>query len=149
MTVALLDACVRYAAPLRDLLLHLTVQFVFQPKWTERIHAEWLENVLRNRPDIPRAALERTRDLMNQWARDWQPPDHDELIPTLSLPDPDDRHVRRRRLPLGRRSTWRTSRSRRWRPTASRRSIPTPSRAASETKRRQPSCGPCGRIEPR
>lgn len=74
MTAAVLDACVLYAAPVRDLFLHLTVQLVFQPKWTERIHGEWLENVLANRPDVSRAALERTRALMNQWARDWQPP---------------------------------------------------------------------------
>jgi hypothetical protein len=93
MTAAVLDACVLYAAPVRDLFLHLTVGFVLQPKWTERIHTEWVESVLANRPDIPRAALERTRDLMNQWARDWRPPEHEALIPTLSLPDPDDRHV--------------------------------------------------------
>lgn len=93
MTTAVLDACVLYSAPVRDLFLHLTVQFVFQPKWTERIHEEWMAGLLARRPDIPRAALERTRDLMNQWARDWQPPAHDALIPTLSLPDPDDRHV--------------------------------------------------------
>lgn len=93
MTAAVLDACVLYSAPLRDLFTHPTVRFVFQPKWTERIHAEWIENVLERRPDLSRSALERTRDLMNQWARDWQPPDHEALIPTLSLPDPDDRHV--------------------------------------------------------
>ena len=73
--------------------MHLTVQFVFQPKWTERIHEEWMAGLLARRPDIPRAALERTRELMNQWARDWQPPEHEALIPTLALPDPDDRHV--------------------------------------------------------
>lgn len=93
MTSAVLDACVLYSAPLRDLFMHLTVQYVFQPKWTARIHAEWIENVLASRPDITREALERTRDLMNQWAREWQPPDHEALIPTLSLPDPNDRHV--------------------------------------------------------
>ena len=30
---------------------------------------------------------------MNEWARDWHVPDHAALVPTLSLPDPDDRHV--------------------------------------------------------
>lgn len=93
MTAAVLDACVLYSAPLRDLFMHLAVYFVFQPKWTERIHAEWMDNVLERRPDLSRSALERTRDLMNQWARDWQPPDHEALIPTLHLPDADDRHV--------------------------------------------------------
>lgn len=73
--------------------MHLAIRFVFQPKWTERIHAEWMESVLEKRPDLSRTALERTRDLMNRWARDWQPPDYEALLPTLSLPDPDDRHV--------------------------------------------------------
>jgi len=87
VTTAVLDACVLYSAPLRDFFMHLAVRFVFQPKWTERIHAEWMGNVLEKRPDLSRAALERTRDLMNRWARDWQPPDYEALIPTLSLPD--------------------------------------------------------------
>ncbi len=30
---------------------------------------------------------------MNRWARDWHVPEHSALISTLSLPDPDDRHV--------------------------------------------------------
>jgi predicted nucleic acid-binding protein len=93
MTTAVLDACVLYAAALRDLFMHLTVRFVFQPKWTEEIHAEWIENVLEHGPGLARARLERARTLMDQWARDWHVPDHMALIPTLSLPDPDDRHV--------------------------------------------------------
>ncbi len=93
MTVAVLDACVLYSAPLRDLLMHLTVHLLFPPKWTDRIHTEWIEGVLRHRPDLARARLERARDLMNRWARDWRVPPHASLIPTLSLPDPDDRHV--------------------------------------------------------
>ncbi len=93
MTAAVLDACVLYSAPLRDLLMHLTVQFVFQPKWTERIHSEWMTNLLARRPDLARADLERTRDLMNRWGRDWQVPACEALAATLTLPDPDDRHV--------------------------------------------------------
>ena len=93
MTTAVLDACVLYAAALRDLFMHLTVHFVFQPKWTEQIHSEWIGNVLEHRPDLERARLERARALMDQWARDWHVPDHTALVPTLSLPDPDGRHV--------------------------------------------------------
>lgn len=93
MTAAVLDACVLYSAPLRDLFMHLTVRLLFQPKWTERIHTEWIEKVLEHRPDLERSRLERTRELMDRWARDWHVPEHDALISTLSLPDPDDRHV--------------------------------------------------------
>lgn len=92
-TIAVLDACILYSAILRDLFMWLTIRLAFQPKWTERIHAEWMENLLQNRPDLTRARLERTRDLMNRWGRDWRVPDHEALIDTLILPDSDDRHV--------------------------------------------------------
>lgn len=93
MTAAILDACVLYSAALRDLFMRLAVRFVFQPKWTERIHAEWMRNVLENRPDLTRAQLERTRALMDQWGRDWRVPEYEAIISTLTLPDEDDRHV--------------------------------------------------------
>jgi len=91
--IAVLDACVLYQAALRDLFMHLTVHFVFQPKWTDQIHAEWIDNVLEHRSDLNRTQLERTRDLMNAHARDALIENFEDLIPSLSLPDPDDRHV--------------------------------------------------------
>jgi hypothetical protein len=93
MTAAVLDACVLYSAPLRDFFMQLTVGLVFQPKWTERIHEEWIRNVLEHHPERTPAQLERTRDLMNHHGRDWQVPDHEALIETLTLPDAEDRHV--------------------------------------------------------
>lgn len=93
MTSAVLDANVLYSAMLRDLLMRLAVGLVFQPKWTERIHSEWMENVLKNRPDVTREQLERTRRLMDQWGGDWEVAEHASLIPSLSLPDASDRHV--------------------------------------------------------
>lgn len=62
----ILDACVLYRAPLRDLLLWLAVTGLYRPRWTETIHQEWVENLLDARPELARARLERTRDLMNQ-----------------------------------------------------------------------------------
>jgi hypothetical protein len=49
--------------------------------------------VLKNRPDLTRAQRERTRDPMNAHARDALVLRFEDLIPSLSLPDPDDRHV--------------------------------------------------------
>ncbi|QSX69368.1 MAG: hypothetical protein EZY12_06995 [Dolichospermum sp. DET69] len=46
------DACVLYPAPLRDLLMWLALTDLFQAKWTEKIHEEWMNNILKNRPDI-------------------------------------------------------------------------------------------------
>jgi predicted nucleic acid-binding protein len=93
VTSAVLDANVLYSAMLRDLFMRLAVGLVFQPKWTDRIHTEWMENVLKNRPDLTREPLERTRRLMDQWGGDWEVPVYETLIPLLSLPDSNDRHV--------------------------------------------------------
>jgi hypothetical protein len=54
---ALLDANVLYPAPLRDLLLQLAVTDIFRARWTEDIHREWIEALLRTRPDLDRARL--------------------------------------------------------------------------------------------
>jgi hypothetical protein len=67
---ALYDACVLYPAPLRDLLMWLALTDLFRARWTNAIHEEWMRNVLKNRPDLTRAQLERTRDLMNANVRD-------------------------------------------------------------------------------
>lgn len=55
-----LDACVLYPARLRDLLMHLGIAGLYQPKWSAEIHREWCRNLLMNRPDITQAALTRT-----------------------------------------------------------------------------------------
>jgi hypothetical protein len=94
MISAVLDACVLYPAALRDLWMHLTVRFAFQPKWTARIQDEWIRSVLANRPDLREEQLSRTRAYMEKWGRDWEVPDCEALLPQLpSLPDPDDSHV--------------------------------------------------------
>jgi hypothetical protein len=50
--IVVYDACVLYPAPLRDLLMWLALSGLFQAKWTEQIHHEWISNVLKNRPDL-------------------------------------------------------------------------------------------------
>jgi predicted nucleic acid-binding protein len=91
--VVVLDACVLYPAPLRDLFMNLAVAGLIHARWTNNIHEEWMRNVLTDRPDLTRAQLERTRDLMNVHAPESLVQDFESLIPTLTLPDPDDRHV--------------------------------------------------------
>jgi len=84
---------VLYPAPLRDLLMHLALTDLFRAKWTDAIHDEWMRSVLKDRPDLKREQLERTRDLMNTHVRDCLVAGYEDLIPALKLPDPDDRHV--------------------------------------------------------
>jgi predicted nucleic acid-binding protein len=87
------DACVLYPAPLRDLLMRLALTDLYRARWSDQIHDEWITAVLRNRPDLHKQQLERTRSLMNAHVRDALVDGHQTLIPALELPDPDDRHV--------------------------------------------------------
>ena len=90
---AVFDACVLYPAPLRDLLMQLSVTDLFQARWREDIHAEWIGNLLENRSDLTRSKLEHTRDLMNQNVRDCLVKGYHEIVPSLTLPHSKDRHV--------------------------------------------------------
>lgn len=90
---ALLDANVLYPAPVRDLLLQLAVTDIYKARWTADIHREWIEALLANEPHRQRTALERTRDLMDAHTRDALVTGYEGLIPSLELPDPNDRRV--------------------------------------------------------
>ncbi len=87
------DSCVLYPASLRDFLMHLALTDLVHARWTSAIHEEWMRNLLANRPDLNRAQLERTRDLMNANVAHCLVEGYESLIAGLSLPDPDDRHV--------------------------------------------------------
>jgi hypothetical protein len=90
---AVYDSCVLFPAPLRDLLMWLAVTDVVRPYWTEAIHEEWMRSVLSVRPDLSRVQLERTKALMNKHVHDALVEGYQSLIPGLTLPDQDDRHV--------------------------------------------------------
>ncbi len=64
--MAVYDASVLYPSLIRNLLMYLGTEGLVATRWTAAIHDEWTHNLLEDRPD---------------------------LIDTLSLPDPDDRHV--------------------------------------------------------
>jgi predicted nucleic acid-binding protein len=90
---AIYDACILYPASLRDFLMWLALTDLFKAKWTEEIHAEWMRNVLKNRPDLTLEQLTRTKNLMNANVRDCLVTGYESLITTINLPDPGDRHV--------------------------------------------------------
>lgn len=90
--VVIFDACVLYPAPLRDLLMRLALTGLFAARWTEQIHDEWSRNLLKARPGL-KDKLPRTIALMNKAVPDALVTGYESLIDTLSLPDPDDRHV--------------------------------------------------------
>lgn len=90
---ALYDACVLYPAPLRDLLMEIALTDLFRAKWSHMIHDEWMQAILKNRPDLSIDNLKRTRDLMDANVRDCLVEHFEDLIPALKLPDPKDNHV--------------------------------------------------------
>ena len=90
---AVLDANVLYPQVLRDVLLSLSFSGVYAARWSDKIHDEWTRNLQKQRPDLLPAQLERTRRLMNEQIEDSLVEGYEYLIPTLELPDPDDRHV--------------------------------------------------------
>ena len=86
----ILDACVLYPAPLRDVLLSLASEGLFHARWSERIQDEWGRNLLRQRPDLEQEDLQRTCALMSNAIPDclvtgWEP--FEQIITGL------DRHV--------------------------------------------------------
>jgi predicted nucleic acid-binding protein len=90
---ALYDACVLFPANLRSLLMWLAVENVFRAKWSDDIHEEWMRNAVASYPDFTREKAEKVRDQMNLHVEECLVTDFHSLIPSLVLPDPDDRHV--------------------------------------------------------
>jgi predicted nucleic acid-binding protein len=90
---AVYDANILYPAPIRDLFIRLAQAGLVRAKWTEAIHEEWMRNLLKDNPQLSPERLARTRTLMDQAVRDCLVTGYEELIPSLSLPDPDDCHV--------------------------------------------------------
>ena len=93
MISAVLDACVLYSASLRDFLLRLADAKLIGPFWSDEIHDEWIRSLLRNRPDLTRENLERTRHKMDSHFPNALVRGYESITPTLTLSDPNDRHV--------------------------------------------------------
>lgn len=93
MIRAFLDANVLYPPTLRSVLLELAHADVYAPLWSEAVHQEWMEALKRERPDIPPERIARMRTLMEAPVGDGAVTGYEPLIASLTLPDPDDRHV--------------------------------------------------------
>ena len=93
VVTAFLDANVLYPALLRDILMRLASRNLFRARWSAQVHREWMAALIRDRPDIPLARLERTRQLMDAHFEDATVEGYEHRMGSLILPDPDDRHV--------------------------------------------------------
>ncbi|MGB1025905.1 MAG: PIN domain-containing protein [Rhodospirillaceae bacterium] len=111
-----MDANVLYAAPLNDLMIGLAQAGLLRPRWTHRIHQEWLGARLGKDPTADRAGLEARRDgflaaLPEALVEGWEAFLPRLSPPQLSLPDPSDGHVLAAALASG--ADWLVSENRR------------------------------------
>lgn len=91
--IAVCDACVLYPFHQRNILIQASVDGLFDARWTDDIHDEWMRNLIANIPAIPLERLQRTRHLMELALPEARVVDFHRHIDSVTLPDPDDRHV--------------------------------------------------------
>lgn len=89
----LFDSNVFFGVALRSLLMQIAMSGLFRPRWTRDIQDEWIAAVLSKRPDIDRSSLDRVRQQMDRAVPDCLVTGYEGLVSSLTLPDPDDRHV--------------------------------------------------------
>ena len=93
-SVVILDACVLYPAPVRDLLLSVAHEGLFIPKWTPIIQEEWLNALLSNRPELDREQLQKTQSMMRNAFPEAEIMHQVEKKARLPLlPDLNDQHI--------------------------------------------------------
>ncbi|MCY3798584.1 MAG: PIN domain-containing protein [Chloroflexi bacterium] len=91
---AFLDANVLYSASIRDIFMEVALANLYRAKWSADVQCEWLEAVVRNRSDLDRAKLERTRELMDIAIPSATVDGYEHLIESIPLQrDKGDRHV--------------------------------------------------------
>jgi len=95
------DANVLYPSLLRDLLIRVAQARLVRARWTDQILDEVFGNLVNNRPDLDPEQLARTRTLMNEAIPDVLVRGYEPLIPSLDLPDSDDRHVLAAAIKIG------------------------------------------------
>jgi predicted nucleic acid-binding protein len=92
-SVAVFDACILYPFHLRNIIVQAAADRLVEARWTDEIHNEWIRNLAAETPTIPIERLQKTRRLMNDALPGATISGYGDLVPTVSLPDPDDRHV--------------------------------------------------------
>lgn len=90
--VVVLDANVLYPFRVRDALLRFAEAGLFRARWSPKIIAEWRENLLRRRPELEESVDSQIAAMRRAFPEACVT-GSDALIPSLTLPDSDDRHV--------------------------------------------------------
>lgn len=87
-----LDACVLFPTVLREILLALAADGMFEPVWSERLLEEWVRATARLGPEAPAIARAEAALARASFPRALRPVPP-EIEARLSLPDPADIHV--------------------------------------------------------
>lgn len=87
-----LDANILFPTILREILIDLAGQGLYQPLWSARILAEWRHAVARLGPEQEQIAGAEIALLQTRFPASVMPDDGNRVI-DLELPDPADRHV--------------------------------------------------------
>lgn len=90
--VVILDANVLYPFRKRDILLSFSQAGLFRARWTIEIQDEWSRNLLAAKPEL-KTSIDSQVTAMRDNFPESLVEKYEALIPTLTLPDPNDRHV--------------------------------------------------------
>lgn len=88
-----LDACVLVPVALADTLLRIAERELYRPLWSEQILTEAFSAIAEVHPSIPPEQLRQRFVAMNGAFEDATVSGWENLVSTVTLPDPDDRHV--------------------------------------------------------
>jgi predicted nucleic acid-binding protein len=88
-----LDACVLVPIARADALLRIAERGIDRPLWSEQVLAETADAMSEIHPDLPTGSVERGIHAMTHSFRDAAVEGWEGLESSLTLPDPDDRHV--------------------------------------------------------
>lgn len=95
-----LDANVLYPFLVRDVLLSLAAAGLFRPYWSRDIMNEWSSNLVEARPELQTQITE-TIKRMGEAFEEAEVEGYEHLIPSLHLPDENDRHVLAAAIKIG------------------------------------------------
>lgn len=87
------DANILFGVQERDLLMRLAVAELFEARWTKDIEREWITNLLEKKPHLNAKSIQSAQNAMRKALPQSLVSGYDQIIASLTLPDPNDRHV--------------------------------------------------------
>jgi predicted nucleic acid-binding protein len=89
----LYDANIFFSGFKRRVMLALARAEIFQARWSEDIHEEWMRALPERLPNITKEDVQKIREHIDGTVPDCLVGNYRPLVAGLELPDPNDRHV--------------------------------------------------------